>query len=162
VLFCSLGVHLVGFAVVLEAHYVDVYSWPVRDDGSYMDARGKTHTLREWAVTLEEYIGMAQDFFLLPQVIGNVVWRINCRPLKKSYYVGVTVVRLLPHLYDYFKAPAINPYFTEEYEFVNTSLDFYSRFGDVAIPLVAVTLAAAVYVQRRWNYKIISKTVKTQ
>jgi hypothetical protein len=162
VLVYSLGAHLVGFAVVLAAHYVNVYSRPVRDDGSYMDARGKTHALREWAVTLEEYIGMAQDFFLLPQVIGNVVWRINCRPLKKSYYVVVTAVRLLPHLYDYIKAPAINPYFAEEYEFVNTSLDFYSRFGDVAIPLVAVALAAAVYVQQRWNYKIISKTVKTQ
>lgn len=162
VLVYSLGAHLVGFAVVLAAHYVNVYSRPVRDDGSYMDARGRTHALREWAVTLEEYIGMAQDFFLLPQVVGNVVWRINCKPLKKSYYVGVTAVRLLPHLYDYIKAPAINPYFAEEYEFVNTSLDFYSRFGDVAIPLVAVALAAAVYVQQRWNYKIISKTVKTQ
>ncbi|KAJ1282329.1 hypothetical protein BS78_03G043400 [Paspalum vaginatum] len=162
VLLYSSGAHLVGFTVILLAHYVSVYSRPVRGDGSYMDARGRTHALREWAVTLEEYIGMAQDFFLLPQVIGNVVWRINCRPLKKSYYTGVTAVRLLPHLYDYIKAPAINPYFSEEYEFVNTSLDFYSRFGDVAIPLVAVALAAAVYVQQRWNYKIISKTVKTQ
>ncbi|XP_025817838.1 uncharacterized protein LOC112894368 [Panicum hallii] len=162
VLLYSSGAHLVGFTVILLAHYVSVYSRPVRDEGSYMDARGRTHALREWAVTLEEYIGMAQDFFLLPQVIGNVVWRINCKPLKKSYYAGVTAVRLLPHLYDYIKAPAINPYFAEEYEFVNTSLDFYSRFGDVAIPLVAVALAAAVYVQQRWNYKIISKTVKTQ
>ncbi|RLN21920.1 uncharacterized protein C2845_PM07G36330 [Panicum miliaceum] len=162
VLLYSSGAHLVGFTVILLAHYVSVYSRPVRDEGSYMDARGRTHALREWAVTLEEYIGMAQDLFLLPQVIGNVVWRINCKPLKKSYYAGVTAVRLLPHLYDYIKAPAINPYFAEEYEFVNTSLDFYSRFGDVAIPLVAVALAAAVYVQQRWNYKIISKTVKTQ
>lgn len=162
VLLYSSGAHLVGFTVILAAHYVSVYGRPVRDDGSYMDARGRTHALREWAVTLEEYVGMAQDFFLLPQVIGNVVWRINCKPLKKSYYAGVTAVRLLPHLYDYIKAPAINPYFAEEYEFVNTSLDFYSRFGDVAIPLVAVALAAAVYVQQRWNYKIISKTVKTQ
>ncbi|KAG2586669.1 uncharacterized protein LOC120675673 [Panicum virgatum] len=164
VLLYSSGAHLVGFTVILLAHYASVYGRPVRDEaaGSYMDERGRTHALREWAVTLEEYIGMAQDFFLLPQVIGNVVWRINCRPLKKSYYAGVTAVRLLPHLYDYIKAPAINPYFAEEYEFVNTSLDFYSRFGDVAIPLVAVALAAAVYVQQRWNYKIISKTVKTQ
>jgi len=164
VLLYSSGAHLVGFTVILLAHYASVYGRPVRDEaaGSYMDARGRTHALREWAVTLEEYIGMAQDFFLLPQVIGNVVWRINCRPLKKSYYAGVTAVRLLPHLYDYIKAPAINPYFAEEYEFVNTSLDFYSRFGDVAIPLVAVALAAAVYVQQRWNYKIISRTVKTQ
>ncbi|KAL6626852.1 hypothetical protein ACP70R_030578 [Stipagrostis hirtigluma subsp. patula] len=163
VLLYTSAAHLVGFTVILAAHYVGVYSRPpVRDDGSYMDARGRTHALREWAVTLEEYVGLAQDLFLLPQVIGNVVWRINCAPLKTSYYAGVTAVRLLPHLYDYVRAPAINPYFAEEYEFVNTSLDFYSRFGDVAIPLAAVALAAAVYVQQRWNYKIISKHVKTQ
>jgi hypothetical protein len=162
-LYCS-AAHLVGFTLVLIAHYVNVYARPVRDaDGStYMDSRGRTHALREWAVTLEEYVGLAQDLFLLPQVVGNVVWRIGCRPLKKSYYVGLTAVRLLPHLYDYVRAPSINPYFAEEYVFVNTSLDFYSRFGDVAIPLAAVALAAAVYVQQRWNYKIISRTVKTQ
>ncbi|CAO2174818.1 unnamed protein product [Urochloa humidicola] len=165
VLLYTSAAHLAGFTVILLAHYASVYTRPTAASGGaeYMDARGRTHALREWAVTLEEYVGMAQDFFLLPQVIGNVVWRINCKPLKGSYYVGVTAVRLLPHLYDYVRAPAmINPYFAEEYEFVNTSLDFYSRFGDVAIPVVAVALAAAVYVQQRWNYKIISKTVKTQ
>ncbi|GJN05646.1 hypothetical protein PR202_ga23295 [Eleusine coracana subsp. coracana] len=165
-LYCS-GAHAVGFAVILTAHYVNVYRRPGPIDASsssstYMDARGRTHALREWAVTMEEYIGLAQDLFLLPQVVGNVVWRINCAPLKKSYYAGLTAVRLLPHLYDYVRAPEINPYFAEEYEFVNTSLDFYSRVGDVAIPLAAVALAAAVYVQQRWNYKIISRTVKTQ
>ncbi|CAO2199242.1 unnamed protein product [Urochloa humidicola] len=169
VLLYTSAAHLAGFTVILLAHYASVYARPTAASGAaggsseYLDARGKTHALREWAVTLEEYVGMAQDFFLLPQVIGNVVWRINCKPLKGSYYAGVTAVRLLPHLYDYVRAPAmINPYFAEEYEFVNTSLDFYSRFGDVAIPVVAVALAAAVYVQQRWNYKIISKTVKTQ
>ncbi|KAF0920422.1 hypothetical protein E2562_034869 [Oryza meyeriana var. granulata] len=144
VLVYTSGAHLVGFMVILAAHYVSMLSRPVRSESSYMDARGEAHALREWAVTLEEYIGLAQDLFLLPQVIGNVVWRINCRPLKTGYYAGLTAVRLLPHLYDYIRAPAINPYFAEEYEFVNTSLDFYSKFGD------------------RWNYKIISKTVKTQ
>lgn len=163
-LYCS-AAHAVGFTLILTAHYVNVYTRPTvqqQDGSTYMDARGGTHALREWAVTLEEYIGLAQDLFLLPQVVGNVVWRINCAPLKKGYYVGLTAVRLLPHLYDYVRAPEINPYFAEEYEFVNTSLDFYSRLGDVAIPLAAVALAAAVYVQQRWNYKIISKTVKTQ
>lgn len=159
----SFSAHLLGFMVILLGRYVSALGRPVRAEASYMDARGRSHALRQWAVTLEEYVGLAQDLFLLPQVIGNVLWRISCRPLKKSYYVSVTAVRLLPHLYDYVRqAPAINPYFAEEYEFVNASLDFYSAFGDVAIPLAAVALAAAVYVQQRWNYKIISRTVKTQ
>jgi hypothetical protein len=159
----SFGPHLLGFMVILAVRYVSAIGRPVQQEDSYMDASGRSHALRQWAVTLEEYVGLSQDFFLLPQVVGNVLWRINCRPLKKSYYVSLTVVRLLPHLYDYIRAaPAINPYFAEEYEFVNTSLDFYSAFGDVAIPLLAIALAAAVYVQQRWNYKIISRTVKTQ
>ncbi|CAM0879929.1 unnamed protein product [Alopecurus aequalis] len=159
----SFGPHLLGFMVILAARYVSALGRPLQQEDSYMDASGRSHALRQWVVTLEEYVGLAQDFFLLPQVVGNVLWRINCRPLKKSYYVSLTVVRLLPHLYDYVRAaPAINPYFAEEYEFVNTSLDFYSAFGDVAIPLLAVALAAAIYVQQRWNYKIISRTVKTQ
>jgi hypothetical protein len=163
VILYSFGPHLLGFMVILLARYVSAIGRPLQQEDSYMDASGRSHALRQWAVTLEEYVGLAQDFFLLPQVVGNVLWRINCRPLKKSYYVSLTVVRLLPHLYDYIRAaPAINPYFAEEYEFVNTSLDFYSSFGDVAIPLLAVALAAAIYVQQRWNYKIISRTVKTQ
>uniref|UniRef100_J3KWX1 RING-type E3 ubiquitin transferase n=1 Tax=Oryza brachyantha TaxID=4533 RepID=J3KWX1_ORYBR len=162
VLAYTTSAHLVGFMVILAAHYVSMLGRPVRWESSYMDARGEAHALREWAVTMEEYIGLAQDLFLLPQVVGNVVWRVNCRPRKTGVYAGWAALRLLPHLYDYIRAPAINPYFAEEYEFVNTSLDFYSKFGDVAIPLAAVALAAAVYVQQRWNYKIISKTVKTQ
>jgi len=62
---------------------------------------------------LEEHVGLVQDFFLLPQIIGNILWQINCKPLRKAYYVGITVVRLLPHVYDNVRAPVFNPYFSE-------------------------------------------------
>lgn len=41
------------------------------------------------------------------------------------------------------KALADESYFAEGYEFVNTSLDFYSQFGNMMIPLVAMHDAAA-------------------
>ncbi|CBI36230.3 unnamed protein product, partial [Vitis vinifera] len=106
---------------------------------------------------LEEYVGLVQDFFLLPQVMGNFVWQIHCKPLRKLYFIGITVVRLLPHFYDYIRAPVSNPYFSEEYEFVNPNMDFYSKFGDIAIPVTAFFLAVIVYIQQRWNYEKLSQ-----
>ncbi|XVF24876.1 hypothetical protein REPUB_Repub13aG0165100 [Reevesia pubescens] len=156
VFIATLTIHVIGYIVVLIIHTVKTSQIPLRTD-RFVDSRGHSQTLREWEIELEEYIGLVQDFFLLPQVIGNFMWQIDCKPLRKLYFIGITAVRLLPHFYDYIRAPARNPYFAEEYEFVNPTLDFYSNFGDVAIPVTAVFLAAAVYCQERWNYEQLSQ-----
>ncbi|XP_047325221.1 uncharacterized protein LOC124929011 [Impatiens glandulifera] len=122
-----------------------------------IDSFGNQQTVKEWEFELEEYIGLIQDWFLLPQIIGNLVWQIDCRPLRKLYFIGITVVRILPHVYDYVRPPTVNPYFSEEYEFVNPRLDFYTRFSDAAIPVTAILLAVIVFIQQRWNYEEISK-----
>ncbi|KAL3610556.1 hypothetical protein D5086_001576 [Populus alba] len=142
-----------------EPHRVPSEKWIPVQMVEYLDSSGRSHTIREWETKLEEYVGLAQDFFLLPQVIGNIIWQINCKPLRKLYFIGITVVRLLPHFYDYIKSPVRNPYFAEEYEFVNPNMDFYSKFGDVAIPATAIFLAVAVYIQQKWNYEKLSQTL---
>ncbi|KAF6144900.1 hypothetical protein GIB67_041486 [Kingdonia uniflora] len=158
VLFTSLVIHTVGFALVLIVHSLNPSKRAIQAD-KYIDRMGNTYKLHEWETQLEEYMGLVQDFFLLPQIIGNILWQIHCKPLRKVYYVGITLVRLLPHVYDYVRAPVSNPYFSEEYEFVNPSLDFYSRFGDVAIPLAAVVLSIVVFIQQRWSYEKLSRTI---
>lgn len=157
VLFTSLTVHVIGYITVLIIHAVKTSQRPLRTE-QYLDSTGNSHTMRQWETELEEYMGLVQDFFLLPQIIGNFLWQIDCKPLRKFYFVGITVVRLLPHVYDYIRAPIPNPYFSEEYEFVNPNFDFYSSFGDIAIPVTAVVLAVVVYVQQRWNYEKLSQT----
>lgn len=87
------------------------------------------------------------------------MWQIDCKPLRKLYFIGITAVRLFPHFYDYIRAPVRNPYFAEDYEFVNPNLDFYSKFGDIAIPVTAIILAIAVYIQQTWNYEKLSQTL---
>lgn len=155
-----LGVHSAGFLVALLVHLINASRRPGHQE-AYVDSQGKSHKLHDLGIQLEEYIGLVQDFFLLPQIIGNYLWKIQCKPLTKAYYIGITFVRLFPHLYDCVRAPVINPYFGEEYEFVNTSSDFFSKFGDVMIPLVSILFMVAVYVQQRWNYEKISSTVKS-
>ncbi|XP_059303328.1 uncharacterized protein LOC132055491 [Lycium ferocissimum] len=155
----TLVIHAVGYIVVLFMHSFNTSQKPLHAE-HYVDSTGNFHTLREWETELEEYMGLIQDFFLLPQVIGNLVWQINCKPLRKLYYIGLTSVRLLPHVYDYIRSPVPNPYFSEEYEFVNPRFDFYTKFGDIAIPVAAVLLAVLVYIQQRWNYEKLSETLK--
>ncbi|PWA57279.1 hypothetical protein CTI12_AA411730 [Artemisia annua] len=111
------------------------------------------HSLQSWLVELEEYMGLVQDLFLLPQVIGNIMWQINCKPLRKLYFIGLTIIRLLPHVYDYIRSPIPNPYFSEDYEFVNPHLDFYSKIGDVLIPVTAILLAILVHAQQKLGYE---------
>ncbi|KDP37160.1 hypothetical protein JCGZ_06216 [Jatropha curcas] len=154
----TLTIHVIGYVTILIIHSLKNSQNPVRME-RFVDLAGNSRTLRQWETELEEYVGLVQDFFLLPQVIGNILWQIDCKPLKAHYFIGITVVRLLPHIYDYIRAPIPNPYFADEYEFVNPNMDFYSKFGDIAIPTTAVILAAVIYIQQRWNYEKLSQSL---
>ncbi|KAL3343645.1 hypothetical protein AABB24_027257 [Solanum stoloniferum] len=159
VLLSTVVIHAAGYIIVLFIHSFNTNQKPLHAE-RYIDSTGNFHTLREWETELEEYMGLIQDIFLLPQVIGNLFWQIHCKPLRKLYYIGLTSIRLLPHVYDYIRSPVPNPYFSEEYEFVNPRFDFYTKFGDIAIPLAAVVLAVVVYIQQRWNYEKLSQTIR--
>ncbi|KFK35769.1 hypothetical protein AALP_AA4G033800 [Arabis alpina] len=155
VLIISLILHALGYILALILH-------PARTDrlvafvGSYAPDAAKW-----WQTETEEYIGLVQDFFLLPQVIANFIWQIDShQPLRKLYYFGITLVRLFPHAYDYIIGSVPDPYFIgEEHEFVNPNFDFYSKFGDIAIPVTAILLAVIVFVQQRWDYDKLSQAL---
>lgn len=159
VLLTTLSIHLIGYLIVLLIHSGKTSQASLQTQ-LYYDSAGNSDTSPVWETKLEEYVGLAHDFFLLPQVIGNFLWQIDSHPLRKLYYVGITIVRLLPHLYDYTRSPSPNPYFVDDYEFVNPNWDFYSKFGDVAIPSCAVLLAIVVYVQQRWGYEKLSQSLR--
>ena len=106
---------------------------------------------------VERYAGAAKEWFLLPQVIGNALWRVNCKPLAVRYYAGVTAVWLLPHVYGYLRPPVVNDYSEAHGEVVG----LYSKAGAVLIPVVGFGLALVVYVQQRWNYKIVGWAMRT-
>lgn len=159
VLLCSFIIHLIGYIIVLMIHGAKTKRIHIRAK-AYLVGKQNSHSLPDWATELEEYAGLVQDFFLLPQIIGNLIWQINCKPLRKLYFIGITLVRLFPHIYDYIRAPVPNPYFSEDSEFINPSFDFYSKFGDIAIPVTAIILALVVYIQQRCGYDKLSQVLK--
>lgn len=83
----------------------------------------------------------------------------NCKPLAAGFYAGVTAVWLLPRIYGYLRPPVVNMYPTETHGDV---MDFYYKAGTVVIPVVGIVFAMVVYVQQRWNYKIIDWAMKTE
>ncbi|CAK9154437.1 unnamed protein product [Ilex paraguariensis] len=52
---------------------------------------GDIHMEGIWMNTLKECIDVSQNFFLLPQIIGNLLWQTHTKPLTKSYYIGFTL-----------------------------------------------------------------------
>lgn len=156
VLLITLVIHIAGFVCALYAHASKPYQAPVFGEFGSVEFSPRPKKQR-MMILVEEYYGVVQDLCLFPQVVGNLVWKIECTPLRKQYYIGISIVRLLPHVYDYyFKASMLNPYFSRDYDmFVNPDTDFYSKFSDVFIPAMTVILAVIVYVQQRWSRRLL-------
>ncbi|KAK9046388.1 hypothetical protein V6N11_052276 [Hibiscus sabdariffa] len=52
------------------------------------------------------YAGLILDAFLFPQIIFNMFQNSREPALSRFFYIGITVVRLLPHGYDLYRANA--------------------------------------------------------
>ncbi|PUZ74901.1 hypothetical protein GQ55_1G103400 [Panicum hallii var. hallii] len=162
VLLCSAGVHLGGLLFVLAVHWLSTYGASTADEPPsgviYGEAQGMPWPARTRAAIVERYAGVAKEWFLLPQVVGNALWRVNCKPLAARYYAGVTAVWLLPHVYGYLRPPVVNAYSEAHGDVVG----FYSKASAVVVPVVGFVLALVVYVQQRWNYKIVGWAMRTE
>ena len=159
------GLHLGGLLFVLAMHgllatYGGASTKPPPPHVVYtLQAQGQGESYSRpsynMAAMVERCIGLVREWFLLPQVMGNAVWRVNCRPLRKSYYAGITGMSLLPHVYGFLRPPPAVGMYPAPKEAQDGAMDLYSKVGGVVVPVMAVVLALLVYVQQRWNYKIL-------
>ncbi|OAE29356.1 hypothetical protein AXG93_4831s1160 [Marchantia polymorpha subsp. ruderalis] len=102
-----------------------------------------------WKVVLQEYAGLVEDLFLLPQAIALSVWDVEGKPLRAIYFVGLTILQIVPHIYDSFRIPGLRGVSYEIY--ANPDFDFYTSLGNILIPILALLLAVMVYIQQRWK-----------
>ncbi|GJN19450.1 hypothetical protein PR202_gb06729 [Eleusine coracana subsp. coracana] len=96
VLVYSLVAYVAGLVLVLVEHSPNgTSSSGVPDLVVYQQEQGNSPRMQtQSAVVVGRYLGVAKEWFLLPQVIGNAVWRVNCRPLAARFYASVTAARL--------------------------------------------------------------------
>lgn len=94
-LLATLAIHTVGFLVIFIFQHLNSNMKLLHSKG-YVNETG--NSLVQKLATEVKFIGLIQDFSLLPQIIGNIFWQMKSRPLTKSYYIGFTVERLLFHV----------------------------------------------------------------
>ena len=104
-----------------------------------------------WDMTV--YGGVVQDFHLFPQVVGNVLWGAKRQaPLSKHFYLGMALVRSLPHLYDLYRRLHHTPYSGPGVSmYDHLEWDLYAIASDVLISSVILLLAILVFMQQQWG-----------
>ncbi|KAL4271778.1 hypothetical protein GQ457_13G003500 [Hibiscus cannabinus] len=94
------------------------------------------------------YAGLILDAFLFPQIVFNTFLNSKEQALSRFFYIGITLVRLVPHGYDLYRAHN-HVDMTESYIYADPTADYYSTAWDVIIPMLGLFLAAIVYLQQR-------------
>ncbi|XWS09990.1 hypothetical protein CRYUN_Cryun39dG0037500 [Craigia yunnanensis] len=111
-----------------------------------------THPVDYWQRStwddLKSYSGLVSDCFLLPQILLNMFSNSRINALSLSFYIGTSLVRLLPHAYDLYCDRSYVQY-KGIYIYVNPAEDFFSTAWDVIIPLGILLFASTIYFQQR-------------
>lgn len=131
VFFSTLIVHSIGFLVILV----------IRE----MQTNGNSS---EWGNITEEYWVLIQDWFLLPQILGNIIWQVQIQPLSKVYYIGLSLSRFLVHAYDYLRDPVLSSYIHEYEHQTLKSPEFFSKSSKIVMMMVLVFFPLVVHLQQ--------------
>ncbi|KAK3198946.1 hypothetical protein Dsin_022361 [Dipteronia sinensis] len=100
---------------------------------------------------LRSYAGLILDGFLFPQILLNIFQNSTEKVLSPLFYIGYTLIRLVPHAYDLYRAHNYVPDFDGSYIYADHKADFYSTAWDVSIPLGCILFAAILYFQQRFG-----------
>lgn len=98
---------------------------------------------------LRSYAGLILDAFLLPQILLNIFNNSRENALSRFFYIGLTVVRLVPHAYDLYRAHNYVQEFDGSYIYADPAADIYSTAWDVAILFVGLLFAAIIHFQQQ-------------
>ncbi|CAL9099721.1 unnamed protein product [Musa textilis] len=98
---------------------------------------------------LVPYAGLVLDGFLLPQIVLNVCRNSKDKILTPFFYVGITIIRALPHLYDAYRSRSYGRRIDSSFVYASPDGDFYSLVWDVIVPCEGLLFAAAIYLQQR-------------
>lgn len=99
---------------------------------------------------LRTYAGLIMDGSLFPQILFNIFQDSTDAALSGLFYIGTTLVRLLPHAYDLYRARSYDgdDDFSWSYMYANHSADYYSTAWDVMILAVGLFFAAILHLQQ--------------
>ncbi|CAN1219108.1 hypothetical protein LINPERPRIM_LOCUS1520 [Linum perenne] len=150
VLYLSLPIYAVGGVIAWYAH-----NWRNSHSRPYLRLRARMYQQHYPWDDLKSYAGLILDGFLLPQIVFNLFLNSSENALSMAFYLGATVVRLVPHAYDLYRAHSSPWYLDLSYIYANHRQDFYSTFWNIVIPIGGLLFAAIIYLQQRFGGRII-------
>ena len=116
--------------------------------------RSSDPTLPFWH-DVKSYAGFTLDAFLLPQIMFNVFSDSKGTALCIPYYVGTTIVRLLPHTYDLFRGHISAWNLDTWYIYANPGMNYYSTAWDILISCIGLLFVVLIYLQQRFGGRFI-------
>ncbi|CAK9183013.1 unnamed protein product [Ilex paraguariensis] len=150
-LLVSLPLYIVGGLIALFVNFnQNKYSSTV-----YVFSNGVYQQPSLWR-DLRSYGGLVLDGFLFPQILLNIFSGSSESALSRSFYIGTTFVRLLPHGYDLYRAHNYaQRHFYGAYIYANPSADFYSAAWDVIIPCGGILFSVIIFLQQRFGGRCV-------
>ncbi|WVZ69296.1 hypothetical protein U9M48_018104 [Paspalum notatum var. saurae] len=150
-LWLCVPLYLIGGALTVIVHAVNVRR-AARGQGSALTRRVGPRPATLWA-DLMSSAGLALDAFLLPQVAMNALSPVPgarvVRALSPWFYIGGTVVRAIPHVYDAIRAQGYVPSLKPSYVYASPRYDRFGVAWDVGVPCGAALLAMLLFLQQR-------------
>ncbi|OEL18689.1 hypothetical protein BAE44_0020299 [Dichanthelium oligosanthes] len=145
-LWLCVPLYLIGGALTIIVHAMNVRR-AAREDSLTVRIGPEPATLWE---DLVSSAGLALDAFLLPQVFMNALSAgTRVQALSPWFYVGGTVVRAMPHLYDVFRAQGYAQSVSPSYVYASPRYDRFGVAWDVVVPCGAALLAVLLFLQQR-------------
>ncbi|XP_050231111.1 uncharacterized protein LOC126680106 [Mercurialis annua] len=125
-------------------------NWKNYKFGEEMNSRRRFYSQQQSLWTdFTSYAGLVLDGFLFPQIVFNIFRNSREYTLSCFFYIGTTLVRILPHGYDLYRTQYSSDNFEWSYMYADHSADYYSTAWNVMIPLVGLLFAAIVFMQQR-------------
>lgn len=100
---------------------------------------------------MQSYAGLILDGFLCPQIILNVLCNSKERALTPPFYIGTTILRALPHVYDAYRSSHNIPHLDSSFMYARPNGDLYSIAWDIIIPCGGALFAVIIYIQQRFS-----------
>ncbi|KAJ1284770.1 hypothetical protein BS78_03G230600 [Paspalum vaginatum] len=148
-LWVCVPLYLIGGALTVIVHVVNARR-AARENSLTVPVGPEQATLLEDLVSSG---GLALDAFLLPQVAMNALspgpGAGVVRALSPWFYIGGTVVRAMPHVYDVVRAQGYVPSIKPSYVYASPRYDRFGIAWDVVVPCGAALLAVLLFLQQQ-------------
>nr|XP_011461828.1 PREDICTED: uncharacterized protein LOC105350706 [Fragaria vesca subsp. vesca] len=130
----AVSVYAIGILAAMALLMISSLEYPILDSSNY-----------------GAYAGLVLDGFLVPQILLNMVCKSKGKALSAGFYIGTTIIRILPHAYDLYRTGSSDLVLEEPYVFASPVAGFYSTTWDIIIPMGALLFSMIIFLQQKFG-----------